>query len=701
MILQNQEMAPQRGAIAVGKGSHWGTLLPTTTYGQLLTSSANDSSGTGLNWATPASVSGMACPDAYGAAGNGIADDTAAINAAIATGLDVWLTPRKTYLTWGGHILGTGQVLMGNGATLYLANQVSQLCSATVNSGSSTLTVYSTTGLKVGQWIIVSNEPVSSAPVGGTNYDYQARMISAINGLTITTSTAWTTTVAGGTVYTTSAILTLGGTDGRVFDLVINGNMANQAWFQWWTTWGIVINNDRGRVVRCYLYNMPGEGIELIGSYPTVSDCVVNTANGNGYHLAANVEHPVVHGCRAIYCNQNTNNGHYMGGIGWSSNVQDATISNNYVYGCLSGMGAIDGTDNSDVTISNNTIRSCTNSGIFLFAATSSTAAGRVVITGNRIYACPIGINIQGVAYNSTVIPNRITLVANSFDLCTQYSIMIQYANYVTVSGNRFEMATGTTSIIHVYIVDSANIAISGNQFNGGNDGVYVYSAYALTQNVIVSGNVFSSQYSYGINFASANMPGVVAEGNTITNDLTASGSYQGIACGWGGMVVGNSLFLNNNGGALASLIGIQLNTSITSGGGTGHALNNLVRGTAKYGINSMGGSGGGCIFNNMTTSGAVLNIGGGTVTTPAVFGTVTISGGAIQTVPVTSGGTGYSGTPNLFAVGGGGSGATLTPVISGGVIQSVTVTAGGSGYTSPPLVVASGNFVANNQTVL
>ena len=145
------------------------------------------------------------------------------INAAIATGLDVWLTPGKIYLTWGGHILGTGQILYGNGATLQLQNQVSQSCSATVYSGSNTLTVTSATGLKVGQMIIVSNKPASQAS-GRTNFDYQAREISAINGLTVTTSTAWTTTVAGGTVYTTSAIVTLAGTDSRVLDLVINGN---------------------------------------------------------------------------------------------------------------------------------------------------------------------------------------------------------------------------------------------------------------------------------------------------------------------------------------------------------------------------------------------------------------------------------------------------------------------------------------------
>ena len=127
-----------------------------------------------LSLATIDSVSA----DDYGAAGNGTTDDTAAINAAIATGLNVRFTPGKTYLTWGNHWLGTGQSLYGNGATLKLANQVSQACSATVNSGSTTLTVTSATGLKVGQAIVVANAAPGTA-VAGTNYDQTYRVISA------------------------------------------------------------------------------------------------------------------------------------------------------------------------------------------------------------------------------------------------------------------------------------------------------------------------------------------------------------------------------------------------------------------------------------------------------------------------------------------------------------------------------------------
>jgi len=71
----------------------------------------------------------------------------------------------------------------------------------------------------------------------------------------------------------------------------------------------------------------------------------------------------------------------------------------------------------------------------------------------------------------------------------------------------------------------------------------------------------------------------------------------------------------------------------------------------------------------------------------------VTISGGAITSIPVSSGGTGYSNTAGAVTVsvtrGVGdttGSGASGIAVVSGGIIQSITVT-GGSGYTVVPTV--------------
>lgn len=65
---------------------------------------------------------------------------------------------------------------------------------------------------------------------------------------------------------------------------------------------------------------------------------------------------------------------------------------------------------------------------------------------------------------------------------------------------------------------------------------------------------------------------------------------------------------------------------------------------------------------------------------------------GAVQTVSVTSQGSGYTEPPTVhFHRGGGGTGATATANISGGRVTSVTVTGGGSGYRYPPDVSFSG----------
>lgn len=68
---------------------------------------------------------------------------------------------------------------------------------------------------------------------------------------------------------------------------------------------------------------------------------------------------------------------------------------------------------------------------------------------------------------------------------------------------------------------------------------------------------------------------------------------------------------------------------------------------------------------------------------------TSAITTGAVSSVTVTNGGSGYLVAPAVSFTGGGGTGATGTAAINAsGVVTGVTVTAGGSGYTSPPTVV-------------
>lgn len=61
------------------------------------------------------------------------------------------------------------------------------------------------------------------------------------------------------------------------------------------------------------------------------------------------------------------------------------------------------------------------------------------------------------------------------------------------------------------------------------------------------------------------------------------------------------------------------------------------------------------------------------------------VSNGVITGFTIVSGGSGYTSAPTITFIGGGGTGATATVTVSGGVVTAVTVTSGGSGYTAAP----------------
>lgn len=64
---------------------------------------------------------------------------------------------------------------------------------------------------------------------------------------------------------------------------------------------------------------------------------------------------------------------------------------------------------------------------------------------------------------------------------------------------------------------------------------------------------------------------------------------------------------------------------------------------------------------------------------------------GAVDTVTIGAGGTGYTTAPTVAFTGGGGTGATGTATVSGGAVTGVTITNPGSGYTSPPTIAFTG----------
>ena len=64
---------------------------------------------------------------------------------------------------------------------------------------------------------------------------------------------------------------------------------------------------------------------------------------------------------------------------------------------------------------------------------------------------------------------------------------------------------------------------------------------------------------------------------------------------------------------------------------------------------------------------------------------------GAVTSIAVTAGGSGYTSAPTVVLTGGGGSGATATATITANAVTSVAVNLNGSGYTSAPIVTFTG----------
>ena len=92
-----------------------------------------------------------------------------------------------------------------------------------------------------------------------------------------------------------------------------------------------------------------------------------------------------------------------------------------------------------------------------------------------------------------------------------------------------------------------------------------------------------------------------------------------------------------------------------------------------------------------VTTTNILIPLG-----SPIATGTATMDSGFVVSVMVTNGGYGYTNTPLVRFIGGGGGGAAGFAVVNNGVVISITMTNAGSGYTNAPLVVIGPPFIPN-----
>ena len=83
-----------------------------------------------------------------------------------------------------------------------------------------------------------------------------------------------------------------------------------------------------------------------------------------------------------------------------------------------------------------------------------------------------------------------------------------------------------------------------------------------------------------------------------------------------------------------------------------------------------------------------------GPPTPRAALATATVTNGFVAAVNLTDGGYGYTNTPLVRIIGGGGSGAQAVAVVSNGVVTAINVLSAGYGYTNAPVVVIEPPFI-------
>lgn len=505
------------------------------------------------------SSSAGVCVDYYGAAGDGVTVDSSAIALAVAAaGVNGVLrfTPNKTYLVDRSIVLLGGQTLIGFGATVKRKAQTTTTTTTGITTAStSSVTVSAGTGanFSVGQTISASN---------GANYCNQNITIQSIVGDVITTSTTFY--LSGGSPWSGTTTIALSfhtittAAGCSIYGLSIDGNKANWSLNRWEITNEILAVGANQVIEHVSINNAPGEAIMETGAgnfadagnkykNNTITNC-----NGNGFHLSASNGVQVVG--NYIY-NTNIDGatvGHNGGCITLSNGIKDALISGNHLDTGRSGVGQVDSSDNSLISIVGNTVHNM--SAYMLELRGYDANVTDILVTGNRFYndTAPAAGSLINVAIEDTHVGSisRISVTANNF-----YNAGLVCGAIVgcSITGNLFENTYQANDTYHnaIVLTKGTHIAIFGNVIKYGNAGITLNGN--LT-GVTVSGNNCSLQYYYGIYAVGSTNSNVMLSNNSVVQDNNVNGSAQAFVIG------PNSVAKNNNINITAGYCGLRVN---------------------------------------------------------------------------------------------------------------------------------------------
>ena len=412
----------------------------------------------------------------YGAVGDGVTDDTQALEslfeAAFRFKKAVYLNP-GTYLIRRSLTLKTGMEIYGNQATITKGKAVTTSLADAVVKGQTYIDVADASGFNVGdQFFIADNDGVSwfthgiatriegnriyfNNVIGNQQHDFWGCVKAHTDGCKVSTSFAL--------LRSWSARFECDGVS--VHDLTLDGNRdASEPSF--WTNSclcldmyspggftdvsGIEYRTVQHNLTARYLTirNSPGDGICDLGEGGlTVQNCVIENSAMHGIHMGSSFRHAL------ISSNNMTGNGSIGAGVFFSNEVTDVVMDNNEISSFNHGCGVDElGACVKHALIRNNQFRDIKGD-VFSFSTISAPAGDVLQISDNIIRGLSAmlftGDNLDGII----IAGNEVKTVS----ALPPSALRVNQCNNVILSANKFPssavfstpvISTGTTNMI-------------------------------------------------------------------------------------------------------------------------------------------------------------------------------------------------------------------------------------------------------------
>lgn len=432
----------------------------------------------------------------FGAKGDGTADDTTALNAALARGGDVYL-PDGTYMTSGVVFSTDATRLFGPGRLRHMVGATDAV--VTIPGGVS--------GCAVEDVTVDCNEAQTGQAVGVLvrGGHHRLRGVTVLNapndGIVVASN-------PGGTRTTHSSVVGCTVVSAGRSGITVNGDLPDEARH-------VTISEN-------HVITPRGMGVGVVGvaQYVSITDNVIE-APGQGYPgpptgdgvtgYNANNVGLVVSG---NVITDSLNNGIHVGGSG-------VTVANNVVSGTVNGQGIHVASDPNG----------------------APTPSGRAVVTGNEVYntngPAGSGAAISVIGYSSVTVTGNVaadTAAGHGINV-TNNAGTTDPANVVVISGNSLTQIGGGGTGNGIRVRRAKVVSITGNSLltvattaisvtDGGDVGLPAVQ----TESVVVSGNTVRTA-DMGVR-VSGSATRVLIDGNVVAGCTTSTISTSGTGSG-------------------------------------------------------------------------------------------------------------------------------------------------------------------------